>query len=82
MVTEEEITKQLNSLSKTIDWMAENEEKIKEKYAEKFIAVREDEIVESDEGYEKILNKLKNKEIPLGEVKIEYVFPKGEKLIL
>lgn len=72
----------INRMSQNSRWLESSYEKIKKRYADQFIAVKDSNIVGSDKDYKKLLKKLEAKGIDPKLVYIEYIPLEGLMLIL
>ena len=50
---------------------------LQDSYGGKYIAIRDDKVIESADTHGKLVRKLKEKGVPVEEVVFEYVRPKG-----
>ncbi|KAA0007783.1 MAG: hypothetical protein FE036_03090 [Thermoplasmata archaeon] len=80
----EDELKILKKFDEDTTWMAKNYKELQEKYAGKFIAIINKEIVGVDENAENLINNLKKKlsDEELSRTIIEYIPPKNLILIL
>ncbi|KKL79093.1 hypothetical protein LCGC14_2018300 [marine sediment metagenome] len=83
-VDEERLTGIAKILNKSKIWFHKNYNELQNLYEGKFVAVREEKVVESDENRDTLLGKLNEKfmEKKVDETLIEYINPKGYILIL
>ncbi|MFX1259533.1 MAG: hypothetical protein ACFFAN_16890 [Promethearchaeota archaeon] len=83
-VDENRLNEIVKKHDESIKWMYENMENIQKSYASKFIAIYNNEIIDSDTNRVGLFNTLKQKysEVELEEIFIDFVNPKGYILIL
>jgi len=65
-----------------LEWFKENSEKIRERYEENFVAIKNKSIIESAPLFSILIGKLEKEGVDSNLVIIKYITPKGEIVIL
>ena len=78
----EQILKRIVDFSRNMDWISENQEKLRKKYPNKYIAVMSLKVIDSDSDLQSLIRKLKEKGKNPGDVPIEFMSKKPPRLIL
>ncbi len=72
----------LEEFEKDSKWLADNYGKVKEKYVNKFIAVKNKQVIDNDDDFHKLIKRLRDKGEDLRRVVIEFVPPEDVVLVL
>jgi len=72
----------LESFEKDTLWLHKNLDKLRTKFENKFVAVKNGEVITSDNEIDKIIEQLQEKEINPSFTVIEFIHKKGVQLIL
>jgi len=78
----EQILKGLEDFNQDMDWISKNLDRLREKYPNKYIAVMNLEVIESDSELQSLIQKLKEKGKSPSEIAIEFISEKPPRLIL
>ena len=70
---EEEVAQQLFAFRKSTSWFNENRMKLRQEYKDNYIAIRNGKVIVINPDIERIYNILKEKNIPINEVLIEFL---------
>lgn len=81
-IDEAELTRLTMKLMKNKEWLCDNYEDIREKYAHKYIAIFDENVLEADNDLKRLKEKLKEKLKDPDTVLIELINPKEIILIL
>ena len=79
---EEQILKGIEDFNRDMDWISENQERLRKKYANKYIAVMKRKVIDSASDLQILIQKLKEKGISPSEIPIEYISETPTRLIL
>lgn len=74
--------KMLESFEKDTLWLHKNLDKLRPKFENKFVAVKNMDVVASDNNVEKVVKKLRDDQINPSFTVIEFIHKKGVQLIL
>lgn len=72
----------LESFEKDTLWLHKNLDKLRAKFENKFVAIKEGDVIASDNDIEKIIKKLQESNINPSFTVIEFIHKKGVQLIL
>ncbi|NVM19580.1 MAG: hypothetical protein HWN80_17895 [Candidatus Lokiarchaeota archaeon] len=75
-LNKEELEERAKIMLKNLKWFDKNTEKLKRLYSNKYIAIFEEEVVDSNDEMEVLKKKLENNNYELDKVLIEFVHPK------
>lgn len=78
----EEILQQLDEFSEDMDWISETQKKLRKKFADKYIAVMNSQVIESDSDLDTLLQKLKEAGRNPSSIPIEFISREPQRLIL
>jgi len=78
----EQILRGIVDFSRNMDWISENQEKLRKKYPNKYIAVVNLKVIDSDSDLQILIRKLKEKGKSPSEIPIEFIAEKPTRLIL
>lgn len=81
-IDEEELTRLTIKLMKNKEWLYNNYDDIREKYAHKYVAIFDEKVLESDNDLKRLKEKLRKKLKDPDTVLIELINPKEITLIL
>ena len=77
-MVEQELIQEFNELEADSNFISEKSLELSQKYARKFVAVKDREIIAIGDNFEDVLNEIKEKGIDASRVLIEYIPDKGE----
>ena len=77
-MTEQELIQEFNELEADSNFISEKSLEFSQKYAKKFVAIKNQQIVAVGDEFEEVLNEIKQKGIDPSKVLIEYIPDKGE----
>jgi len=80
-VTEEEL-KILKEFQKDTQWLIENYQKLKKEFVDRFVAIKNGKVIESDENLDKLIEKLQKKGEDASKTVIEFIPPEDMIIIL
>ena len=72
----------LNGFEKDTLWLHSNLDKLRPRFENKFVAIKDKDIIASNERIEEVINQLQKKNINPAQIVIEFVHKKGVQLIL
>ena len=72
----------INRIEKDLDWFSSHLAGLQEKYANRFVAVKEGKIIAAEESMEKIINALERKKENPATTFVEFVHEKGISIII
>lgn len=78
----EEILQGLEEFSEDMDWISETQKKLRKKFANKYIAVMNGQLIESDSDLDTLLQKLRETGRNPSRIPIEFISREPERLIL
>lgn len=81
-IDEKEMTELTKRLFANKIWLSEHYEKIAETYVNKFVAIEDDQILDSDEDMDVLVKRLKKKNKNIDHLLIELINPKDAYLII
>ena len=77
-MTEQELIQEFNELEADSNFISEKSSEFSQKYARKFVAIKDRDIIAVGDNFEDVLNEIKDKGIDASRVLIEYISDKGE----
>ena len=77
-MTEQELIKEFDELEIDSRFISNNSSEFSQKYARKFVAIKDKKIIAVGDNFENVLNEIKEKGIDASRVLIEYIPDKGE----
>ena len=77
-----EVTSTLIKFNKDYKWFLQNREKLLYKYENKWVAIQNQKVLDSNENLTKLIEKLKAKGLPPEQILIQYVSKKPIEAIL
>lgn len=77
-MTEQELIKEFDELEIDSKFISNNSLEFSHKYARKFIAIKDQQIIAMGDNFENVLNDIKERGIDPSRVLIEYIPDKGE----
>ena len=77
-MAEQELIQEFNELEADSNFISEKSLELSQKYARKFVAIKDREIIAVGNEFEEVLNEVKQKGIDPSRVLIEYIPDKGE----
>ena len=75
---EQELIQEFNELEVDSNFISEKSLEFSQKYARKFVAIKDKKIIAIGDNFENVLNDIKKKGIDPSRVLIEYIPDKGE----
>ncbi|MHA1222812.1 MAG: DUF5678 domain-containing protein [Candidatus Heimdallarchaeaceae archaeon] len=72
----------LNNIENDSKWLYSQYEKIRENFSEKFVAIKNNRVIEADKSMENLINKLEKKGEDPALILIKFIPKKGTVLIL
>ena len=75
---EQELIQEFNELEADSNFISERSLELSQKYARKFLAIKDKRIIAIGDNFENVLNEIKEKGIDASRVLIEYIPDKGE----
>jgi len=81
-VKEKEILLSLEKFGEDVDWLSEKQAMLRKKFADKYVAVAGNRVIDSDLKLEALLKRLKEKGADPGQIAIEFISPEPPRLIL
>lgn len=73
---------ELYSFSHDVSWLSENLDKLRPKYENKFVLVKNRQVVLSSANYDSLLSEAESRNIDLSKSVIELILPKNIQLLL
>ncbi len=77
-MTEQELIQEFNELEADSNFVSEKSLEFSQKYARKFVAIKDKQIIAIGDEFEKLLNEIRDRGIDPSRVLIEYIPDKGE----
>ena len=77
-MTEQQLIKEFNELEADSNFISENSLEFSQKYAKKFLVIKDQRIIAIGDNFENVLSEVKEKGIDASRVLVEYVSAKGE----
>jgi len=78
----DQILEGLKDFSRDMDWIYENQDQLRKEYPNKYVAVMNLKVIDSDPDLQNLIRKLKEKGKNPGEIPIEYISEEPTRLIL
>jgi len=78
----EQILQELGRFNEDMDWISETQKKLRKKFADKYIAVMNSRVIDSDSELETLLQKLKETGRNPSRIPIEFISGEPQRLIL
>jgi len=78
----DQILEGLKDFSRDMDWIYENQDQLRKEYPNKYVAVMNLKVIDSDPNLQNLIRKLKEKGKNPGEIPIEYISEEPPRLIL
>ena len=77
-MTQQELIQEFNELEADSSFISKKMAEFSQKYAKKFVAVKDQQVIAIGDDFENVLNEIKEKGIDPSRVLIEYIPAKGE----
>ena len=77
-MAEQELVREFNELEADSNFISEKSLEFSQKYARKFLVIKDQRIIAIGDNFEDVLNEIKEKGIDASRVLIEYIPDKGE----
>ncbi|MDP4039529.1 MAG: DUF5678 domain-containing protein [Candidatus Pacearchaeota archaeon] len=77
-MAEQELIQEFNELEADSNFISEKSLELSQKYARKFVAIKDQQVIAVGDNFEDVLNEIKEKGIDASRILIEYIPDKGE----
>lgn len=79
---EEEILRGIKEFSRDMDWLSKKHEELRKEFADKYIAIMNRRVIDSDPDLQKLLRRLKESGKNPSEIPVEFISKEPQRLIL